>query len=173
MRNFFDTIFYNLYLLYTKVIPDFEPLFTVYSIIGFIFSIPFTISFTIIILVYLSIDIGTTILFIISLFFIFFSYLYFVKNKKYISIIKIKPFIINRGFSKIITFSYIIISLTILFVGLGYSSIIRKAKIERGETVMILDVSLKKGIVWEEYKESNNSLFPTSEQILDMNETNK
>lgn len=166
MRKFFDTIFYNLYILYTKIIPDFEPLFTVYSLMGFLFSLPFTISLSIIILIYFNVDIGAGILFAISLIFIFFSYLYFAKSKRYLSIIKYKPVIRNRFFSKIITFLYVVVNLIIVFAGLGYFGYnIRQEKRDNGEIVKNLNISLRRGLIYEDYKETDSSLFPSPETI--------
>lgn len=165
MRKLFDTIYYNTYLFYEKISFGLPGSYTYTDrLISCIFAIPFIIFFLIILLSFFSILLDPLLCVLLFLPITFIPSAYYDKEGKIPSIFKNKPYICNPTFSKLITFLYVFVGLLIFIGGIWSISRILDWKIEKGMTVNIVNISLKRGVTLDNYTKKNNSPFPSLEE---------
>lgn len=116
--KFFDIIYYQTYLFYSKKLKESNPHFTTTWGVGISFSFIVVFTITGIKDIFICTDISTPILFLFSILIYFLFYLYYTKNNKRERIVKEKPLIASSLIiSKLITLFYFIIAITMMFVG--------------------------------------------------------
>jgi len=161
MTKLFDTLFYNFYIFYKKIMKDDDYLFSAAWAIGALIAFPIMDIGTALPRYLFLIEIGRILSYIIMFAPILIIVYYYYHNKRYISIIKTKPYIKSYKWSKYMSIIFFLIFLSMWF----WLPMVTKSFLDKNNIVpeRILNLSLSKGFYFTEWKKKS-SAFPSLEE---------